>query len=89
MKRFSCHCAISDADLIGSYRLNDGNIEFELSPLLEAYHNGHAITLVATESLPVAEALLLAGVLDNPGPLTLPDGTSLTRHPNFEIELRD
>lgn len=89
MRRFTCTVETTPADLIGSHHLIDGKPVFVLSPLLESYHDGTPITLVATGALTAHMAILLAMLLDDAGPLTLTDGRALSRHPDFRVELED
>lgn len=74
-------------DLFGYYKIIDGKQEFALSPLLYAYTNGRTITLVATDSLPADLAHMLAMLLDDKGPMVMPRGDALTRHPDFKVVL--
>jgi hypothetical protein len=45
--------------------------------------------MVAPDTLPAPMYLLLAMLTDDAGPLMLPTGEALPRHPDFKVVLKD
>jgi hypothetical protein len=87
--RFTCNIETTGSDLFGSFNIVNGKTVFRPSTLLEAYRDGNTITMVAPDTLPAPMYLLLAMLTDDAGPLMLPTGEALPRHPDFKVVLKD
>lgn len=86
--RYSCHERTDFADLLGSLCINkDGSTGFQDGPLAMAMKRGAVFLLDEINAARPGALIGMNGVLDGAPSIMMPDGSVLTRHPDFRVAM--
>ncbi|GAF70190.1 unnamed protein product [marine sediment metagenome] len=85
--RFTCNIETTESDLFGAWNIVENEFVFCPAALLEAYGSGNTITMDCYSALTAEMTVLLAMITRDAGPLILPNGEALPRHPDFKVVL--